>query len=447
MTTAIGLARLSVDTDESTSIARQRQAITDYCKAQGWDLLGIAEDVDVSGKTPVLDRPEAGNLLRAGGFQRVVFLKLDRCSRSVVEFRQFASWCEDHGAAVVSIQESLDLATPAGKFVATIIAAFAEMERETIAARVRDSKRHLGQIGRWAGGSVPYGHRAVQNGNGWKLEADPETAEVVRDWARRAIAGESVASIAKSAGRHGQSLSIILRALALGGHDKRVEGSPVLDLEVFEDLQAALDGKRRPHSKRHDASPLLGTVYCRCGRQLYVQVQERKSGKRYEYAKCSGRCGAKPITLEHVLAAVERKLSFYDVLPHGTWKLPAKTDRDREVSAIKAAIRALDLDDPDYDAKHDKLRGDLRTAQMTPAAAPEPVWVPDGLLVGDVRGNDAEATRRFMLDHGMTARIWRNSDRLTVRIDGRDFVAEGRALGAKILGASDFDGTNEPEDD
>ena len=150
---------------------------------------------------------------------------------------------------------------------------------------------------------------------------------------------------------------------------------------------------------------------------------------------------------EDVLAAVERKLSFYDALPHGTWKLPAKTDRDREVSAIKASIRALDLDDPDYDAKHDKLRGELRAAQLAPAETPEPVWVPDGRLVGDVRGKAPEATRRFMLDHEMTARIWRDGDRLTVRIDGRDFVTEGRALGAKILGASDFEGTSDPEDD
>jgi site-specific DNA recombinase len=95
VTTAIGLARLSVDTDESTSIARQRQAIRSYCDAQGWELLAIAEDVDVSGKTPVLDRPEAGKLLRAGGYQKVVFLKLDRCSRNVVDFRTFAQWCDD----------------------------------------------------------------------------------------------------------------------------------------------------------------------------------------------------------------------------------------------------------------------------------------------------------------------------------------------------------------
>lgn len=225
---------------------------------------------------------------------------------------------------------------------------------------------------------MPYGYQAVKNGNGWKLEADPETAEVVRDWALRVIAGESTMSVAKSAGRHAQSLCIILRAAPLAGLDSRVQGDPVLDTDTFEKLQAALDGARRPHTKRHDASPLLGTVSCKCGRQLFVQIQSRPSGKRYKYAECTARCGAKPMRVADVLAAVERKMRFYDVLPHGTWKLPAKTDLGREVSAIKAAIRALDLDDPDYDAKHDKLRGDLRTAQMTPAEAPEPVWVADG---------------------------------------------------------------------
>lgn len=406
MTTAIGLARLSVDSDESTSIARQRQAITDYCRAQGWELLGIAEDVDVSGKTPVLDRPEAGKLLRSAHADRVVILKLDRVSRSVVGFWEFAEWLDERGSALVSVLDNLDLSTTNGRFVATILAAFAQMERETIGARVREAKRYAREQGRWVGGSVPFGYRAVKNGNGWKVEADPETAESVRSWAKRIIDGESVASVAKDARRHAQSLHIILRAPALGGSDKRVQGPAVLDLETYDALQVALDGSQRPHTKRHDASPLLGVGFCQCGAQLYVQRQQR-AAKRYFYAKCSAKCGAANMPLDRALEALEAVAARFDGYDHGTWKTPAKTDRDREVAMIKTALRSLDLDAADYDAKHAKLRDDLKAAQTAPQSTQAPVWVPDGRKFGDVRERGPEGTRRFLLQHEIRVTLWR----------------------------------------
>lgn len=103
-----------------------------------------------------------------------------------------------HGAALVSVAESLDLTTPSGRFVATILVAFAEMEAAAILTRVLEGIDRVRALGRWAGGNPPYGYRIVgrADGPGYILAPDPTAAEVVREAARRVLAGESLYSVA-----------------------------------------------------------------------------------------------------------------------------------------------------------------------------------------------------------------------------------------------------------
>src|SRR5690606_1545255 len=110
----------------------------------------------------------------------------------------FAEEAAKHNVALVSVAESLDLTTPTGRFVATILAAFAEMEAATIAERVAAGIAGARQLGRWAGGAAPYGFRIVPapDGPGYVLAPDPETAPYVREAAERVLAGESLYRIA-----------------------------------------------------------------------------------------------------------------------------------------------------------------------------------------------------------------------------------------------------------
>ncbi|HEY3977687.1 MAG TPA: recombinase family protein, partial [Streptosporangiaceae bacterium] len=133
MARLLGATRLSHSTDASTSIERQQETITAYAGAHGHVLVAITEDTDVSGSIAPWDRSELGPWLsdvRAGSWDTLVVAKLDRVSRSLLDFAKLLKWCQAHGKTLVSVAESLDFGTPTGQFVGKILILFAEFERD-----------------------------------------------------------------------------------------------------------------------------------------------------------------------------------------------------------------------------------------------------------------------------------------------------------------------------
>src|SRR5262249_49344770 len=151
-----------------------------------------------------------------------------RFVRKTGDLARMDDWAKEHEVALVSATETFDTSTPLGKAIATIIAVFAEMESAATAERVTGTHKYLRQVGRWAGGTPPYGYRAAPNGNGWQLVIDDQAAGIVREAVRRVIARESMLSVVKDFNARGilaprggawnvQSLSLILRSPALLG--------------------------------------------------------------------------------------------------------------------------------------------------------------------------------------------------------------------------------------
>jgi DNA invertase Pin-like site-specific DNA recombinase len=179
----LGRLRLSIARDESTSIERQREAISSWAEANGHTLVGWAEDSDVSGSVDPFDTPGLGDWLnnRAGEFDVIVVWKLDRLSRNSIKLNKLFGWCLDHDKTVVSTSEGIDLSTPVGRLIANVIAFLAEGELEAIRERTISSRRKLRELKRWPGGRPPYGYRAVDSPTRGKvLQIDPEAHAVVR---------------------------------------------------------------------------------------------------------------------------------------------------------------------------------------------------------------------------------------------------------------------------
>jgi site-specific DNA recombinase len=155
-TRILAALRLSRDTDESTSIERQREQVRAWARSRdSASVVGEAVDSDVSGTVPAMEREGLGPYLReplASTWEVLVVSKLDRLTRNVADFMAVVDWANQHGKVIVSLVESFDLGTPYGRFVATIMAAFAEMERERIRERCRESYARLRGTGRGAAG-------------------------------------------------------------------------------------------------------------------------------------------------------------------------------------------------------------------------------------------------------------------------------------------------------
>jgi DNA invertase Pin-like site-specific DNA recombinase len=153
-------ARQSVDKADSISIESQ----IDFCK---YELKGAEfkeyRDKGYSGKN--IDRPQFRQLLRDindGLIARVVVYKLDRISRSILDFTNMMELFRKHDVEFVSSTEKFDTSTPMGRAMLNICVVFAQLERETIQTRVTDTFYSRCTRGLRMGGKAPYGYRTEQ---------------------------------------------------------------------------------------------------------------------------------------------------------------------------------------------------------------------------------------------------------------------------------------------
>ena len=107
--------------------------------------------------TRYIDYEHVMAAVRAGGARRIIVYRLDRISRSVLDFANVISELQKYGVEFVSITERFDTSTPIGKAMLMIVMVFAQLERETIQQRVMDAYRSRSRKGFYMGGRVPYG--------------------------------------------------------------------------------------------------------------------------------------------------------------------------------------------------------------------------------------------------------------------------------------------------
>ncbi len=149
-------ARQSVEKRDSLSISGQ---IDLCCRSAGVDHLREYKDSGYSGKNT--ERPGFQRLMKDIKADRIGTLyvyRLDRFSRSVADFGQLWEVLQAHKVEFVSVSENFDTKTPMGRAMLHIIMVFAQLERETIAERVRDNYYRRHALGRWPGGPAPYGY-------------------------------------------------------------------------------------------------------------------------------------------------------------------------------------------------------------------------------------------------------------------------------------------------
>jgi site-specific DNA recombinase len=473
----LAVVRLSDLTDETTSPERQRNKINTYARLHEHEVVGLAEDLDVSGAISPFERPKLGPwLARSDDWDGLIVAKYDRLTRSLLDFLVLYKWLTDRGKTLIWIDPPLDFSTPFGKAMANVLITFAELELAVISDRIREAWHSLREAGKWPGGTVPFGRIPVKaEQGGWRLAPDPEYAPVVAEMVRRYLAGASFHMLARwlnakgiPSSRDAQRLrkgkpatdkgwtpatvQKFLASPALAGHilsngeplrDRDgliVRIDPLIPAEDYERLQTAL--LDRAHGRRVNASRLLQVAYCAlCSSQLYITVTKSTSGREFRYYICRdarrGGCRAWRVPADYLEDLAERLflglVGNQEILDRV--HIPAE-DSSAELAAVEEAMRHLEEQYAAGSVYRGAAGAERFAAMMTrleerrDRLAGQPVtparveYRPTGRTFADRWGEERDPGRRqLMVDAGFQVRIART------RVAAADIEAEARRLG------------------
>ena len=163
-------SRKSKFTGKGESIENQiemcRQFIAAQHSQEEADAALVYEDEGFSGGT--LERPQFKKMMRDSRsmeFSAIVVYRLDRISRNIGDFAKLIEDLGERKIGFISIKEQFDTTSPMGRAMMYIASVFSQLERETIAERIRDNMHELAKTGRWLGGTTPTGYASESVSN------------------------------------------------------------------------------------------------------------------------------------------------------------------------------------------------------------------------------------------------------------------------------------------
>jgi site-specific DNA recombinase len=302
---------------EFNSLDAQRDAGEAYIKSQqheGWTCLPTHYD-DGGFTGANLDRPALKRLLtdiEAGKIDSVIVYKVDRLSRSLLDFGRLLETFEKHKVAFVSVTQAFNTSSSMGRLTLNVLLSFAQFEREMISERTRDKIAAARRKGKWSGGMPVLGYTVVNT----KLVVDPAEAEQVRQIFTMYVERRSLLAVVKELNtrdwrtkrwttkkgeaRGGRvfgknSLYQLLTNVAYAGKVRYKdevhsgEHEAIIEPAVFEQIQTLLsrnsqDGGREVRNK-HGAllRGLLHCAACNCGMSHSFTS---KGTRQYRYYTC-----------------------------------------------------------------------------------------------------------------------------------------------------------------
>src|ERR1700724_3613682 len=186
------------------SLHAQREACEAFIRSQrgeGWRLIETAyDDGGLSGGT--LKRPALQRLfadIAQHRVETVVVYKVDRLTRSLMDFAKMVELFDRHGITFVAVTQQFNTTTSMGRLTLNILLSFAQFERELSSERVRDKVAASRRKGKWMGGTVPLGYDAKDK----KLVINKIEAETVRYIFKRYLELQSLGKLVEDLDKMG----------------------------------------------------------------------------------------------------------------------------------------------------------------------------------------------------------------------------------------------------
>lgn len=193
-------ARQSVDKRDSISIETQIEECKKELKQN--EEYKIFQDKGYSGKST--KRPDFQAMMqeiKTGNVSRIIIYKLDRISRSLIDFLTMQKTFDKYGVELKSCSEQFDTSGIMGKTIVNILMVFAEMERETIQKRITDNYYARGEKGFYLGGPPPFGYDKIETSlygkKTYTFAENLEESQIIKSIYKYYIDGKSLSAIAR----------------------------------------------------------------------------------------------------------------------------------------------------------------------------------------------------------------------------------------------------------
>ena len=288
---------------EFNSLHAQREACEAYIasqKSEGWALVRDQyDDGGISGGT--LERPGLKQLLadiEDGLVDVVVVYKIDRLSRSLMDFSKLVEVFDRNGVTFVSVTQSFNTTTSMGRLTLNILLSFAQFEREVTAERIRDKVKASRMKGMWMGGYVPLGYDVVDR----KLVVNEEEAAKVRMVFERFVEVGSATVLARELRNDGfrsKQGALIDKGYLYRLLNNRVyrgeavhkgkayagEHKAIIDTRLWEqvhDIMGESPRKRANNTRTQTSALLKGLLFTATGAAM-TPSSTKKGSRRYRY--------------------------------------------------------------------------------------------------------------------------------------------------------------------
>ncbi len=308
-----------LDSDFNTLDA-QRESAEHYIRAQAhqnWTILPTRYD-DGGFTGANIERPALERLMddiERGAIDLVVVYKVDRLSRSLLDFARLMERFDKKNVGFVSVTQNFDTSSSMGRLVLNILLSFAQFERELISERTRDKIQAARRRGKWTGGQVSLGYRIEPEQRG--LLVIPEEAEVVRTIFDLYLQTHSIGFITerlnelglatkrhvskKGKARGGQkwNKSAVYQILRNPLYVGKIRGTedqlhpgqhePLVSLEAFEKVAESMSLRTTGRLRTNRKGEYLLTGLLRCGPCDAALTSARgtsRNGKQYRYYRC-----------------------------------------------------------------------------------------------------------------------------------------------------------------
>lgn len=381
-----------------SSLDNQRESAENYIKSQqneGWT--ASPEIYDDGGFTGAnIERPALQKLLthiKEGKINCVVVYKVDRLSRSLLDFAQLLEFFDKNNVVFVSVTQQFNTNTSMGRLTLNILLSFAQFEREIISERTRDKMGAARKRGKWLGGRPPFGYMYDPKEK-CKILINPATVDIVRKVFALYLEKNSALEVAqfmnsvghrtsswttksgKIIGGTKYSLTRVVYMLKnpayIGKVKYRGEIYPgtwqaIIDEETWARIQAKLEDHRKERKayRNSGCGGLLSKVlFCKtCGSAMVHTYVLKKNRRKYRYYYCSNaqkrgqtECAIRYVNAQLLEESVEKSL-------RGAIRNPATAEAEAILSPVweslffeekRRIIRAL-ITRADFDSQNNKL--------------------------------------------------------------------------------------------